>query len=74
MDIAQVDTGIVDGAPATTAPAPVEPVASVGGTELKDLGVDELTQLLDELDRMELNIAAEPRSMREPITGDAEGM
>lgn len=74
VDIAQVDTGIVDGAPATTAPAPVEPVASVGGTELKDLGVDELTQLLDELDRMELNIAAEPRSMREPITGDAEGM
>ncbi len=74
VDVAQVDSGIVDAAPVTHTPAVAEPVASVGGTELKDLGVDELTQLLDELDRMELNVAAEPRSMREPITGDAEGM
>jgi hypothetical protein len=74
VDVARVDTGAVDAGALAATPAVVEPMASVGGTALKDLGVDELTQLLDELDRMEANIAAEPRSMREPITGDAEGL
>lgn len=74
VDVAQVDTGAVGTGPLVDVTWNVEPVVSVGGTELKELGVDELTQLLDELDRMEANIAAEPRSMREPITGDAEGM
>lgn len=74
VDLAQVDTGNVDVAVQPTAPAAVEPVASVGGTEFKDLGVDELTQLLNELDQMEATIAAEPRSMREPITTSPEGL
>jgi hypothetical protein len=71
VDIVAVDSGTVD-----TAPEPVAAVAlaSVGGTELRDLGVDELTQLLNELDQMEATIAAEPRSMREPITTDSEGL
>ncbi len=74
VDVAHLDTGAVDAGALAASPTVVEPMASVGGTALKDLGVDELTQLLDELDRMEANIAAEPRNMREPITVDAEGM
>jgi hypothetical protein len=78
VDLVTVENGAVDssvnsaGQPA--APVSVEPVASLGGTEFKDLGVDELTQLLSELDQMEANIAAEPRSMREPITTGPEGL
>lgn len=74
VNLAHLDTDAVATGAGSAAPAAVEPLASVGGTALKDLGVDELTQLLDELDRMEANIAAEPRGMREPITGDAEDM
>jgi anti-sigma factor RsiW len=77
VDTTVVSTGVVDSATPATAPsvpATVEPVASLGGTELKDLGVDELTQLLSELDQMEATIAAEPRSMRDPITTSPEGM
>ena len=76
VDTASVDTGAVGTAPvasATTSTA-AEPVAIVGGTELSDLGVDELTQLLNELDQMDANVAAEPRSLREPITSGSEGM
>jgi len=74
VDIVTVDTGAVDIAVQPTAPVGAEPVASLGGTEFKDLGVDELTQLLNELDQMEATIAAEPRSMREPITTSPEGL
>jgi anti-sigma factor RsiW len=74
VDIVTVDTGAVDVAVQSTAPVGAEPVASLGGTEFKDLGVDELTQLLNELDQMEATIAAEPRSMREPITTSPEGL
>ena len=74
VDIATVDTGGVEVAVQPTPSAGAEPVSSVGGTELMDLGVDELTQLLNELDQMEATIAAEPRSMREPITTDTEGL
>lgn len=74
VDITAVATGAVDSAVQPTAPVEAEPVASVGGTEFKDLGVDELTQLLSELDKMEATIAAEPRSMREPITTTPEGL
>jgi hypothetical protein len=74
VDIVTVDTGAVDIAVQPTAPVGAEPVASLGGTEFKDLGVDELTQLLSELDQMEATIAAEPRSMREPITTSPEGL
>ncbi len=74
VDIAPVETGPVDSAVPVAAPVAVEPVASLGGTEFKDLGVDELTQLLNELDQMEATIVAEPRSMREPITTGPEGL
>lgn len=74
VDVATVETGAVDSALPPAAPVVAEPVASLGGTEFKDLGVDELTQLLSELDQLEANIAAEPRSMRDPITTDSEGL
>ena len=74
VDLVTVETGTVDSAVQPAAPVSVEPVASLGGTEFKDLGVDELTQLLSELDQMEANIAAEPRSMRDPITTGPEGL
>lgn len=74
VDTTTVETGAVDSAVQPAAPVEAEPVASVGGTEFKDLGLDELTQLLNELDQMEATIAAEPRSMREPITTTPEGL
>jgi anti-sigma factor RsiW len=74
VGITSVDTGAVQVAVQSAPSAGTEPVSSVGGAELTDLGVDELTQLLNELDQMEATIAAEPRSMREPITTDTEGL
>lgn len=74
VDVAQVDTGIGEVGSAVAGPVAVDPIASVGGTELKDLGVDELAQLLEELDRLEANITAEPRSLHGSLTSDAEGM
>lgn len=74
VDSAQVDSSGAEPAAPVAAPTAGEPVASLGGTEFKDLGVDELTQLLNELDKMEATIAAEPRSMRDPITTTPEGL
>jgi anti-sigma factor RsiW len=62
---AVVDSGL----PAASA----EPVALVGGADLADLGVDELTSLLAELEQFDGTVAAEPVTMRQAVTGDLGG-
>jgi hypothetical protein len=63
---AGVGSDVPDSVPGGTAVA-VMPTALVGGTELSDLGMDELSMLLEELEAMEATIAAEPVSWREPV-------
>lgn len=50
------------------------PVALVGAAELESLGASELETLLDELDRFEATIAAEPLSLQRPVVGAPEGL
>lgn len=68
-----VDLGAPDSAPGVTAVA-LMPTALLGGTELSDLGMDELTLLLAELEAMEATVAAEPVSWREPVTDVPGGL
>lgn len=66
VDLAAVDSGL------RTPPA--VPTALVGGADLADLDVDELTALLAELDRIEATVALEPMTMRQPLTLAPEGL
>lgn len=66
VDIAAVDSGL-------RTPSTV-PTALVGGADLADLDVDELTALLAELDRIEATVASEPISMRQPLAATPEGL
>lgn len=50
------------------------PVGLVGGAELSDLGSTELEFLLDELDRMELTVAAEPVAMQRSVLDTPEDL
>ncbi len=52
---------------------PTVPVDLVGGANLSDLGVDELTALLAELDRFDGTVAVEPVAMRQAVNGDFGG-
>lgn len=49
------------------------PVALVGGADLADLGVEELTALLAELEQFDGTVAAEPVAMRKAVNGDLGG-
>lgn len=60
--------GMPDSAPVVVAPATTASAALVGTAELAELGVDELSTLLAELEQMEATIATEPTSWREPVT------
>lgn len=62
-----VDSDAGDSLSGSTSVA-VMPTVLVGGTELSDLGMDELSLLLEELEAMEATIAAEPVSWRAPVT------
>lgn len=53
--------------------APPVPVDLVGGADLSDLGVDELTTLLAELERFDGTVAAEPVAIRQAVNGDMGG-
>lgn len=53
--------------------APVVAVESVGGADLADLGVDELTTLLAELEQFDGMVAAEPVAIRQAVNGDQGG-
>lgn len=53
--------------------APTVPVELVGGADLADLGVDELTSLLAELERFDGTVAAEPVAIRQAVNGDLGG-
>lgn len=67
---AGLDSGAVDAPVAVaTLAASVATAPSVlaGGTDLSELGVDELTALLAELEEMEATIAADPVTWREPV-------
>jgi anti-sigma factor RsiW len=61
--------------PDSAAPAATpSTVALVAGTELADLGEEDLEQLLSELDRLEATIAAEPISMQRAVVSAPEVM
>ncbi len=50
------------------------PVALVGGSELDGLGEQQLETLLQELDRLEATVAADPVSLQRPVAGTPEGL
>ena len=66
--VAAVDSGH----PATPVVA-VAPVELVGSADLADLGVDELTTLLAELEQFDGTVAAEPVAIRQAVNGDQGG-
>lgn len=49
------------------------PVELVGSADLADLGVDELTTLLAELEQFDGTVAAEPVAIRQAVNGDLGG-
>lgn len=53
--------------------APAVPVELVGSANLADLGVDELTTLLAELERFDGTVAAEPVAIRQAVNGGLGG-
>lgn len=50
------------------------PVDMLGADALQDLGADELATLLAELETMEATVAAEPNTIRQPVTSTPEGL
>lgn len=50
------------------------PVDILGADALQDLGADELATLLAELETMEATVAAEPHTLRQPVTSTPEGL
>ncbi len=56
------------GSEAGTEAVNTPPVALVGGAELDGLGEQQLETLLQELDRLEATVAADPISLQRPVT------
>jgi len=57
--------------------ATAEPVGTagiLGADGLSELGSDELTELLADLEAMEATVAAEPTTLRQPVTPTPEGI
>lgn len=50
------------------------PVDLLGADALQELGTDELATLLAELETMEATVAAEPNTIRQPVTSTPEGL
>ncbi|MEX2181008.1 MAG: zf-HC2 domain-containing protein [Gemmatimonadaceae bacterium] len=72
-------TGVTAGSDGTTADSGrraglAVPVDLLGAIDLADLGADELTAFLVELDGLEATVAAEPITMRQPLVAAPEGI
>jgi hypothetical protein len=65
-----VDTVVDSGIRASAA----VPVDMLGADALQELGADELATLLAELETMEATVAAEPNTLRQPVTSTPEGL